>query len=270
MSLLSLENIIQKSYYGIMNGELLKYCDTLSKLAGIILADIYETYENNKNNNTVTELKFFLHIRDPIKHIISILNKFRSGAISIKHAIIDEIRIIKNHEHFVMKKYTLLDVIEEELVIFKNDSHRLRNPEVIAQSIIDKLTGYRIEGYLHQDAESFLMMSEIKNTLVDIINRTFEGEDVKDILLIYYKALDAKKRIANSQLDETLARLKIEMLQLIQCEFDEVHTHLGSMGEQLYNVASGNIETEIDHKHPSPKLNDDKNHMIPRTRDIRM
>lgn len=244
MSTLSLENIIQKSYHGIVNGDLRQYCDKLSKIAAFILADIYEIYEANKDNTSVIELRMFLNIRDPIKHLVGILMKFNSGAVSIKHAILDEIRIIKNQEHLMMKKFTLLDVIDEEINIFKNESHRLRNPEAVAQAIIDKLTIYRIEGHLHQEAESALMMTEIKLTLTDIVRKVLDGEDLKDVLFIYYRTLDEKKRMANTQLDETLARLKVEMLQLIQCEFGEVHNHLGIMGEQIYNAATGISESE--------------------------
>ena len=80
------------------------------------------------------------------------------------------------------------------------------------------------------------MMGGIRETLLNIIKNVKEGNDLKYVLLEYYKALDEKKRESNSHLDDIILKFRGEMLQLIQCEFGEVHTHLGSMGRQVYDA----------------------------------
>lgn len=238
---LTLENIIQKSYHEVMNGKIRNYCDKMSKLAGFILADIYETYEANKDKTIVTELRMFLNVRDPIKHLISILKNFINGSMSINDAIVNEIRIIKQLEHLVMKKITLLEVIEDEIKEYRNNPGHIRNSEAIAQTVIDKLTIHRIDGNLHPDAESALMMSEIKSSLTNIIKKVKEGNDLKEVLFLYYKTLDEKKRIANTQLDTAFDHFKEEMANIIKCEFNEIHSHVDHMGTQIHSAVIGNI-----------------------------
>lgn len=259
MSGLTLESIIQKSYNDVLIGKAGQNYDKLSKFCGHILADIYDIYESNKDKANVTELRMFLNIRDPIKHLISILNKFVTGAMTIKNAIIDEIKIIKNLEHLVMKKITFIEVIEDEIKETENNRNHIRNLEGTAQAVIDRLTIERINGNLHHDAETALMMPEIKTSLINIIKKVKEGNDLKDVIFSYYKNLDEKKRSANTQLDFALAHFKEEMVNLIRCEFDDVHQHVDGMGRQIHGAVVGNVITEIN---PSPHEVNNHHHYL--------
>lgn len=272
MPLISLENIIQKSYHNVNNGRLREFCDKLSMLAGIILADIYELYELHKDHENVTELANFLEVKNPIKHIISILKKFIHGDMTIKDAVVDEIKIIKSQEMtiktaFIRSSITLKMVIQEELDIVSKEHNRARNTEAIAQAIIDKLFGYKVEGMLNIDAENALSTPDLKTFLISILRRIKDGESIDNILLDHYKSSNCTRQ-ATQQLDAILAQLKIDMSNIIQCEFDEVHNHLGGMGRQLYEATVGNVTPTAA---PAPTRHHQHHHkpMVPSSRDTK-
>ena len=81
---LILKNILEK-YFSILGNSVLGYSmepkivlarsiTKPSQLAGLILADLYDYYEEFKDKELLTEEKFFLNINNPIKHLVNILN----------------------------------------------------------------------------------------------------------------------------------------------------------------------------------------------------
>lgn len=254
MSNLSLERIIEKSYNNVINGDLRKYCTKMSSLAGIILGDVYEVYEKNKQKTSHTDLKLFIESRDSIKHLIAILNKFITGVMTVNEAIVDQIKIIKNEE-FAEKKVLLIDLITDEMNITKNEPNRIRNPEAIAQSIIDNLIKLRVEGKLHYDTEAALTTLDTKTVLISLIKKINSGEEIRDVMIDYYRILDESRRRTSERFIESINRLESNLPKLIQSEFDEVHVNISSMGKQIYSAVDGSKDNmKMVYVPPSPHL----------------
>lgn len=240
---LSLENIIQNIYDDIVKGNTPAFFNKKHHLAALVLAEIYEKYEKHKETTLVTELGFFLSIKNPIKHIFNILeNSSSRGGMRLKDAILEEYITIK-HEKELDDKVTLLSVISSEIDRAKSRSHsHLQNANMIASTVIEKLNEYRVKGNLDQDTCFALCQPDIKESIVRIIEMSNAGGNKVDLISAFYRKLDEKKSGGSEALDSLLARFKLEFQTIVQSECVKLHDHMAHVGETTFNTIVYGIE----------------------------
>lgn len=234
----TLESIIQKLYNSIMSGNLPPFYNKKSHLASLVLAEMYEIYESNKEIAVVAELNFFLSIKNPIKHILNILeNSSPSSGMSIKDAIRNEYITIRTYEELNDKPITLLQIINDELRKAKAKSNNyLKNYASIASSIIDKLYEYRVNGKLNNDGYLALSQIDLKESLMKIIEMSNSDLNIEDLVISFYKKIDDMKFNNSDNLDYILSRLREDIHGIVQGECIKLHEHVGHVGKTTYEV----------------------------------
>lgn len=249
----TLESIIQKLYASILAGVFPASFNKKTYLAGLILGEIYEIYENNKEKILITELRFFLSIKNPIKHILNILNQSSSdGGMTIKDAIREEYVVIKQ-ELDLNTKITLFSIITDEINKTKiNSNNYIQNSNMIASVIITKLNEHRINGNLDHDTSNILSQPDIKNLIVEIIELSNSNNNITDLVIALYKKIDERKFTPYNNISNELTNTQF----LIHNETNELHQHLKYIGENIWNktlYVNNNNENQNSEKHDKHK-----------------
>lgn len=221
----SLKKIIEK-HYSISRGENSLNIGKKSQLAALILADIYESYETNKQKEPANELKFFLEINNPIKHIINILdNCGNTGTMSIDEAIINQYKIINNTK---IGQKTLLSILETIFHLYPD-----MDDEKIRLLIIEELNDARLVGKLDEDGRNFLLSSDRMEMISSIIERNKKGDELLSIVLDIYNRDDIQS--ISTEFEKAISKMKESLLLEIEDQFSEIHNHLEHIGQSTFN-----------------------------------
>lgn len=240
---LTLKTIIQRYYSGMRSGQTLTTIGSKSKLAALILADIYDSYENSKEKELLTELRFFLSISNPIKHIVNILNNCGdNGIMSIDDSILEEYKIINGENNTKSIKITLLKTIEDIIKKYHFSKHNIEiNKVIIINEIINKLNEGRIFGNLDEDTRNFILYHDHKEMISKIIERYILGEELASIILDIYNNLVKKSTSHNNQdsiasiVELAISKVKSELISNIEEHINEIHSHLDHVGLTTFN-----------------------------------
>lgn len=246
---LGLKTIIQGYYTAIRDSGTNHGIKSKGHLAGLILGDLYDIYISSKDRVLVSEIKFFLDISNPIKHIISILdNSGDQGTMSIEEAIINEHRIVNLEQTKKKAKVTLYSVVRN--IIGEDVEHinkasfnkgqflHLLKRELETAKLFENLGDSTNELMKHELYEDFL------NELADEI---ITGEkDLSTIISNIFTKSHHHKHKKNSILEDELIMSKIsegilsKIKETLLEENQLLHEHLdhvgGSTFEQLQHL----------------------------------
>lgn len=230
-----------------------------SQMAGAILADLYDQYERTKENNLLTETKFFLEISNPIKHIINILeNSGHSGTMSIDDAILLEHKLIRNTNDDRKIKITLLSAIENVISspsIGGKLTHANKNLFILEMNEI--LANARLFESIGDDTRIFMLHEMYDLLLEEIADRIINREDLKtiimDILLrIKERKQEIKAGITEDIINSLMEKIKLDIKSTLDDEIDKLHGHLDHVGshtfEQLQEIKKLNLRSQHIHQ----------------------
>lgn len=235
-----LNEIIREYYIGLRNPEILKLFKKVSHIAGLILADMYEIYESSHERELLTEIKFFLDLKNPIKHIINILNNSGSnGTMSVDDAILEEYKIIKSTSENNYDKFSLLEIIEEVYLIIKDkrELYQTTNKDITSM-IIDKINEYRIINRIDDDTKIIASQQDLFQIILDIVVKKNAGEDLKQILKeVYFTILrrngndiNGLEKFIKTTVQESISQILDEMKK----DKLEIHQHLEHVGKHTH------------------------------------
>jgi hypothetical protein len=234
---LQLEVEIRNMYQFIKNNHSNIPFNKRSHMAGLILAGVYDYYESIKDTNLTTDIDFFLSIKNPIKHILNILEKnSEEGGMSIKDSIREEIILI-NKERNINDKISLISVINYEMEIFENSSdyNNDENTDMLVSLIIENLNNHRVNGRLDSDTILVLKEPNLKLILFQIITSKKNGNDLSKLISDLYICIDNNN---NNKLD----KFKSEIENVVQKECNNIHCHIGHVGKTTFEAITINKE----------------------------
>lgn len=229
---ITLKDIIRKYFHKMKDPHFNKIINTRSKLAGIILGEMYDSYKESKDKNFLIELKTFIDLKNPLKHLINILdNSSYGGLLSIEDAIMEEYKLIVNMKDFTLTKMRLLDIINE----VKDKNNYIDNNEIV-KKIIESIAEYRIQEKLNDDVKDILLQLDSYELILKIV----ESEDVIDAIATTYSIIDGRKisnhssKKIDGQLDMMFDTFKKQMSEFFRDECGEIHNHLDHVGKSTY------------------------------------
>ena len=230
---LGIKSIIQGYYSTLRNSTRSITIKSKSQLACLILADLYDQYENTKENNLLNETKFFLEISNPIKHIINILNNSGdNGIMSIDDAILIEYKIIKNINNNNVK-VTLLSTIENIILSSIIGGTLTSNKKELFLLEVNKiLTNARLFDLIGDDIREFMDNKMYYSLLEEIADRIINNEELKTIIIdILLKIKENKNLITEEIMEKLINKLKLD----INKEIETLHGHLDHVGLHTFN-----------------------------------
>lgn len=233
---LSLKNIIESYFHKVRSSDLASIISKRSQLAALILAEMYELYENSKNKELLVEINFFLNIKNPIKHLVNILNNSSGySGYSIDEAIINEFKSL--NEKKSSKHINLFSILED--LVNNGPINELLIDQLIGE-IITKLMNERIMGHLDEDTKNFLLQKDTVELLTTLLNNIISGKSLIDSISELYMILDLRK-VKNHEIDD----MKDKIVAYLESNFEELHGHVNYVGENTFEA----INALTDKKH---------------------
>lgn len=246
----SLKDIIQECYLKVRNSELNSLFHSNYQIAGLILGEMYNIYENSKEKELYVELKFFIDTKNVIKHLINILNNSGdSGTMTVGNAILQEYKLIES-EKDTNNVSTPLTIIQNALKVVNQSE--IRNPEykhAIIERIINNMIEDRMSGILNEDGKEILRQDSVFELIEMIIDRVILGEEIRiSINEVFLLIEEGKKRQENSY-----EIMKKEILNEFKVLLSEIHEHIDHVGKSTFAAITANTPDQIQssphHKH---------------------
>lgn len=232
---ISLKDIIQECYLKVRNSELNSLIHSKYQIAGLILGEMYNKYENGKDKEILIELMFFLNTKNVIHHLINILdNSGDFGTMTLNNAIILEYKQIQlSREPFSFS--TPLSIIEK--CFSAVDESELRNREykrVIIERIINTMIEDRMNGILNEDGKEILKQDTVYELIEMIIDRIIVGEEIRISINEVFSLIEDKKK----QQENNVEDIKKEILDEFRNLMAEVHLHIDHVGKSTFAAIS--------------------------------
>ena len=267
-----LSEIIREYYVGLRNPELLKLFKKVSHIAGLILADIYDIYESSHEKELLTEIKFFLDLKNPIKHIVNILNNSgNNGTMSVDDAILEEYKIIKSITKDDYEEISLLEIIESVYLNLKDkrELYQSTNKDITTM-IVDKLNEYRINNKLDSDTRVIASQYDLFKIILNVVERKNNGEDLKELLKELYFTILRRDGSDTNRMENYIKTVIqdtfVKVFEKMENDKLMIHKHLEHVAESTHNCLTemceinNNILSEVLSKKPnqhSLKINGD-------------
>lgn len=222
---LTLSDVIKAYFVKIIVSDFLRGFTKRSEIAALILAEIYEIYENSKDKKLLVEIKFFLNIKNPMKHLINILeNSSTNSGNTIEWAVMNEFKLLNKKDKILkLSLYSILnDFLEKEKL----------NMETF-DLIVLKLREERIKGNLDEDAKNFFIQRDFIELLTRIINNDNRNDALLDSIEEIYLLLEERK-LKNVETE----LLKEQIIACLQENCFEIHNHLDHIGKTTFELVS--------------------------------
>lgn len=257
---LILKNILEK-YFSILGNSVLGYSmepkivlarsiTKPSQLAGLILADLYDYYEEFKDKELLTEEKFFLNINNPIKHLVNILNNsgFKTtnsiAKMTFSEAIFFEYKLIKEQDDDNNLKFSLFSVVNSVRFDVTSGSMKINtsNREYFINKLQETLDKYKLYGLLDEDTKKFTYHESYGDEIEEIADKLIEKMDLGDIISeIYTRNIEEElftkesEKLKIEDIEVSLKKMKADITKKMQTQFDIIGAHLDHAAKELFN-----------------------------------
>lgn len=230
---ISLKDIIQECYLKVRNSEINSFIHSKYQIAGMVLGEMYNIYENSKDKELLIEIKFFLDLKNVIKHLINILNNSGDqGTMTVNNAIIHEYKLIENSRE-VFDISTPFSIIEDSIkVVNHNEMRNTEYKKVIIERIINRMIDDRMIGKLNNDGVDLLSQDNLYELIEIIIDRIILGEEIRISINEVFQLVEDKKK----DKENAIQIMKFELLEEFKTLITEIHGHIDHVGKSTFEA----------------------------------